>query len=100
MKGTLLVKPKVFHPNLGSHCSGVTETSHLAPTVHSLQAVQVWSKSVINEGNFTLEAETVFPLCLASHCSGLTDTAYHPLLARGLQAVQVWSKSVSNEGYS
>lgn len=63
MKGT-------FRLCLTSHCRGVTETSHLALPTHSLQAVQVWSKSVGNEGDFTREAETVIRPPLSLHCSG------------------------------
>jgi hypothetical protein len=49
-----------FPPPLSSHCSGVTETSHVPLPHHALQPVDVWSKSVSKEGHFTLYAETVF----------------------------------------
>jgi hypothetical protein len=61
-----------FFVRLATHCSGVTHTSHLALPTHALQSMLVWSKSVSNEGHFTLVAETVFRPYLASHFSGET----------------------------
>jgi hypothetical protein len=46
-----------FRLCLTSHCSAVTQVSHMALTVLALQAVQDRLKSVINVGHFTLEAE-------------------------------------------
>jgi hypothetical protein len=40
---------------------------------HALRPVHVTLKSVSNEGNFTLEVETLFPQCLTSHCSGVLE---------------------------
>jgi hypothetical protein len=59
--------------------------------------VQVFSKSVCNEGHFTLRAERVFPPYLASHCSRVSETSIMVLAGHGLPAVQVWPKSVNNE---
>jgi hypothetical protein len=38
-----------FGPYLASHCSGVTETSHLVLPTHELQRLKDWSKLVDNE---------------------------------------------------
>jgi hypothetical protein len=65
--------------------------------VHAVQAVQVWSKSISNEGHLTLEAETFFRPSLPSHCSGLNETSYVSLLVHPLQAVLVSSKLVIYE---
>jgi hypothetical protein len=58
-KGTLPWTPTVSRSCLASNCSGVTETWQLVLPTHALQAVQLWSKLVNNEGHFTLEDETV-----------------------------------------
>jgi hypothetical protein len=42
-----------------------TKMSHLTLPAHALQWVKLWSESVSNQGNFTPEAETVFPPYLA-----------------------------------
>jgi hypothetical protein len=52
----------------------VTETSHVELAAHALQAVEVWSKSVSNEGHFTREIGTVFGPYLASHYSQVYET--------------------------
>jgi hypothetical protein len=59
MNGTLLVRPKVFRPYVASHCRGLTERSHVALVTHELQSLEIWSKSVGNEGLFTREAESL-----------------------------------------
>jgi hypothetical protein len=41
----------------------------------ALQAVQDMLKSVDNEGQFTLEAKTIFSPHLAFHCSWVTETS-------------------------
>jgi hypothetical protein len=53
------VQREIF-PYFVSQGSGVTETIYLALPAHALQALQVWSKFVCNEGHITLAAETVF----------------------------------------
>jgi hypothetical protein len=73
-KGHYSLEAETFsHPYLPLHCSGVTETYHVALPVHALQIVQVRLKSVSNEGHFTLEAEAVFGPYLPSHCSGVSE---------------------------
>jgi hypothetical protein len=64
----------VFRPFLPSHCSGGTEICHMALTFRALRAVQGRLKSVSTEWHFTLEAETDFRLYHASHCSGVNET--------------------------
>jgi TFIIF-interacting CTD phosphatase-like protein len=73
MKGTLEAET-VFHTYLASHCSRVTQKSHLAIPEHVMQALQVRIKSESNEKHFTLEARAVFRLYLATHSSGMTET--------------------------
>jgi hypothetical protein len=90
---------KVIRPCIPLHCSGVTETLHMAPPAHVLHAVQVRKKSVGNEGHFTLEAERVFRLYLPLQCNGVTEI-YNMALPPNMQkAVQVRLKSVSTEGH-
>jgi hypothetical protein len=61
MKDTFSLEDKaVIPPYLTSHCTGVNETAHPALPCHALRSEQDWSNSVINEGHFSLEAETVF----------------------------------------
>jgi hypothetical protein len=76
MKVTLLEAEAIFRPSLASHCSGVTETAHLAHPTHALEALQVWSKSVSNETHFTYDAEVIFHPYLASHSSWVTETLH------------------------
>jgi hypothetical protein len=68
-------------------------------TAHAIQALQVWWKSVSNEGHFTREAATAFRAYLASDYCGVTETSHMSLTVQALQAVQVWSKSFRNEGH-
>jgi hypothetical protein len=68
---------RVFPPYFASHCSAVTETSHLAIPTHALQAVQVWSKSVGNEEHAIPEAEAVPRTFLSLHCRGVTLTIHY-----------------------
>jgi hypothetical protein len=98
-KGTLLLRPKQFCPYLISNVTGVTETVQLAFPASFLHALQVWAKSVSNEGHFTDEQVTIFCPYLSSHCCGITETAYDAVTASAVQAMHVWSKLVSNEGY-
>jgi hypothetical protein len=42
-------------------------------SAHALQAVEVSLKFVSNEGQFTLEDETVLRPYLPSNCSGVTE---------------------------
>jgi hypothetical protein len=59
--------------------------------------VKVWSKSVVIEGHFTRELETVFRLYLAWHSSGVAQT-YLEALTHALQPVNIWSKLMRNKG--
>jgi hypothetical protein len=70
----------------------------VALTARVLQVVQVWLKSVSNEGHFTREAETVRPY-FVSHCTGVTETSQMALTAHNLQVEHVLLKSVSNDGH-
>jgi hypothetical protein len=88
-----------FSSHIPSNCCGVTEIWHVALPAHALQAEQVRLKSVINEGHFTLEAETVFRPYLPLHCSEETEIYYMALPTHVLRAVEVRLKSVNNEGY-
>jgi hypothetical protein len=67
----------------------VIETSDVALPPDALQVVQVWSKSVSNEGHFTREAETVFRPYLASRWSGVSEKTQIALPALALQAQDV-----------
>jgi hypothetical protein len=69
----------------------------MAFTAYALQPVEVMLKSISNEGQFTLEAETVCRPYLASHCSGVNEIRHIALPAHALRAVQVELKSISNE---
>jgi hypothetical protein len=89
----------VFRTSISSHCSGLSERSHVALPAHALQAVIGRLKSVSKEGHFIVEAETVFRPYLMSHCSGVTETRHVALPGHALQAVQVRFKSVGNEGH-
>jgi hypothetical protein len=64
---------------------------------HELQVVNVCSKSVSNEGHFTLDTKAVFPHYLASHCSEMTEISCLVLPSHPLQVLQVLSKSISKE---
>jgi hypothetical protein len=77
----------------------VSETAHQALAGYPLQARQVSSTSVSNEGYFTLKAYLGFPHYLPSHCSGVRETSHDALPSHLLEGMQVWSISVSNEGY-
>jgi hypothetical protein len=61
--------------------------------------LQVWSKSGSNEGQFTLEAETIFRPYLASHCSGLTLKSEMILPRHAPDPMQDWFISVSKEDH-
>jgi hypothetical protein len=87
-----------FPPYLPSLCSGVTETAQHALRGHALEADQDWFKAVTKEGNFSFEAEEVFPPSPPA-LQRVTETAHQTLPGHPLQGKQVWSKSVSNEGY-
>jgi hypothetical protein len=47
----------VFLPCVASHCSGVTEPSHVALTAHALQALHVCKNRSLKKGTFTREAD-------------------------------------------
>jgi hypothetical protein len=89
MKGTLLLRPKFFHPYLPMRCSGVTETWNLALSAHSREGVEVWSKSVFNEGYFTLEKERIFRQYLDFLCRGIPETSNFALPADAPQVRQI-----------
>jgi hypothetical protein len=100
MKGTLFLRPiQFFPPYLLSRCTGVPETWNMVLPSHVLLALNVWSKSISNEGYFTPETKTVFLSYLTSHCSGVTETGHHAFSPHVVLAEQVWSKAVSNEGH-
>jgi hypothetical protein len=90
---------RVPHPYLVWHCRGATETENPPLPAHAVQALQVSSKSVSNEGHFTPEDERVPPAYLASHWIRVAERAYQPLLVHAPQEVQVWSKTVSKQGH-
>jgi hypothetical protein len=71
----------------------------MAPSSHALLAVQDGLKSISNERDITLEAETVFRPYLPSHCSGVVEIGHMALSEHALPAVEVRLKSVSNEGH-
>jgi hypothetical protein len=113
-EGHLTLEDKIISSSyLASYWSGVTETSHVAllnmlskhcrfgwnrsATKSTLlfKSNQFffsiwWSKSVTNEGHFTLDAERVFDPFLAALCRRVTETTHGFLPAHGLQGVQVW----------
>jgi hypothetical protein len=64
MKDTYFVTEVVLRICLSLHCSDATETSHIPHTAHSLQSVQLWFKSVNNEGHFTWRTKHVF-VCIS-----------------------------------
>jgi hypothetical protein len=72
-----------------SICSWVTQTSNTSLYLHAPLLLLVWSKSVSNEGQFTLEAETVFRRYVASHFSWVTETANIALPPHVAQTMQV-----------
>jgi hypothetical protein len=77
MKGSLLLRPKkVLRPYLTWHCIGITEAPYVALIAYVLEAVQVWSKTVSNEGHFTHEEEPLFRPYLPSHCSGMSEISH------------------------
>jgi hypothetical protein len=76
----------------------VTDTWNVEFPASKLQVAQVWYKSVVNEGHFTLATETALSPYLASYYSGVSETSHVALLAHVLKAVQFWSKSDINEG--
>jgi hypothetical protein len=53
VKDTYFVTEVVLRICLSLYCSDATETSHLPLTANALQSVQLWFKSVNNEGHFT-----------------------------------------------
>jgi hypothetical protein len=73
--------------------------SHVILPTHSAQPLYIWSKWGGKEGNFTLEAGTVFHPYLASYCSGVTQISHVALRPLAPQLVHVWSKSGSNNGH-
>jgi hypothetical protein len=77
----------------------VTETSHMAHPVHTLQPVKDTYKSDSNERYWTEEDEAVFRPYLPSNCSGVSETIHVVLHASALKAVQIRFKSVSNKGH-
>jgi hypothetical protein len=99
INGTILVRPKLIRHYLAYHCNGVTEKSNVPLATHALQAVEVWSKSMSNEGHYTRKSERFSRPYLASHCTGETKTSHLAIHPHAIQALQVWSKSVGNEGH-
>jgi hypothetical protein len=93
------VAETVFRAYLGYHCSVATQTSHVALNAKAPEPAQVWSKSVSNEGHFTLLSQTVFRPYLDNHGIGANQTSLVALSTGDLQTVQVWYKSVRKEGY-
>jgi hypothetical protein len=67
----------------------VTERCYMALLARALRTVQVRTKSLSNEGHFTLEAETVSRSYIPSHCSGGTEICHMALPAHALRAVKV-----------
>jgi hypothetical protein len=66
----------------------------MALHTHALQLLQGWSKSVSNEGHFTLEAETVFSPYLPSHCSGVTEICHMAIPAQAWTSTASWIEIV------
>jgi hypothetical protein len=60
MKGNLILRTTLFLPYIPPHCSWVREICKMALTAHVLQGDQVWLKSVIIEGNFTVWPKQFF----------------------------------------
>jgi hypothetical protein len=54
----------------------VTQSPLVSLLSDGLERAQVWSKSVTNEGHFTLVAETAFCPYLGYHYTGATQTSY------------------------
>jgi hypothetical protein len=77
----------------------MTEIYHMALPTHALREVQVRLKSVINEGQFSLEAESVFCFYYPTHCSGVTEICNIATPAHVLQVLHVRLKAVSNKGH-
>jgi hypothetical protein len=73
--------------------------SHFDLTIKVLEADPVGSKSVSNEGHFTLEDVKVFPTYLPLHISRVTDTLHFDLPTKTLHTLRVCTNSVSNEGH-
>jgi hypothetical protein len=66
----------VFRPYRASHSRVLTQTPHVALTVHVPQTLQVWSKTFSNEGGLILQAGTVFCPYLTSHSRAVTETSH------------------------
>jgi hypothetical protein len=65
--------------------------------LHALNKVHVRLKSISNEGDFTLEVETVLRLYCPQDCSGVTELYNMVLRVQALQTVEVKLKTVSKE---
>jgi hypothetical protein len=77
----------------------VTEKSRVALLAHAPKAVDVYLKSVCNEGQFILAFKRVFRPCLASHWNVVIETSHLTLSNHDLLAVNVCSTWVSNYGH-
>jgi hypothetical protein len=62
----------VLRSYLSSHLRGLTNTSHVGLTPHSLQSLHIWSEWGKKEERFTLDAETAFRPYLTSFYSKVT----------------------------
>jgi hypothetical protein len=77
----------------------VTEARHRGLLARALHEVQVWSKSVSEEGHFTLQADTFSRSYLASYCKGVAEISDRVLCTDRLQAMYIWSRSASKVGH-
>jgi hypothetical protein len=59
----------------------MTEICYLVLPAHAIQAEQVRLKSMYNEGNFILDAESVFPLYVTSHSNAVIEIDHIAFLA-------------------
>jgi hypothetical protein len=59
--------------------------------------VQVWSKSISNEGQFTVAAEIFFRPYLAKHYGRVAETSHAALKSDGPQGVAIWLKPGRSE---
>jgi hypothetical protein len=77
-KGTILFEAETFFsPNCARHFSGVTETAGHAFRGRALEAEEVWSNSISNEGLFTLETKRIFSAYLVSDLNVVVETEDH-----------------------
>jgi hypothetical protein len=66
---------------------------------HAPQPLQVFSKSISKEGQFTLASETLFRRYLAWNCSRMRQLSNMAISPNASQPLQDWTTAVNNEVY-